>query len=69
MPKEIVEREKIIVKCYGKEKTYHSRKEAIKEFREAADWSEGCERERYMNILLDLYDGKTYCTDGEDDYY
>lgn len=63
----LTQEEKIIVKCYGSEKTYNSRKEAIKEFREAAEWSDGCERERYMNILLDLYDGKKYCTDEEED--
>ena len=60
-----LKQEKIIVKCYGKEQEYKSRKAAIQEFREAAEWSDGCEKERYMNILLDLYDGKTYCTDGE----
>lgn len=60
---------KIVVKCYGKEEEYSSRKEAIKFYKECADWSDGCERERYLNVLLDLYDGKNYCTDGEDDYY
>lgn len=54
----------VTIKCYGSE-TVMQRTDAIKEFREAAAWSEGSEKERYMNILMDLYDGKDYCTDGE----
>lgn len=52
----------VVVKCYGTEKKY-KRKDAIKEFRYAIDCCEGAERERYVNILLQLMDGETYCSD------
>lgn len=52
----------VIVKCYGSE-TKYKRKDAIKEFRSAIDCCEGAERERYVNILLQLLDGDTYCSD------
>lgn len=53
------------ITCYGKTTTYKEseRKAQIKEFREAADWSDGSERERYLNILLDLMDGLKVCRD------
>lgn len=53
------------ITCYGKTTTYkeRERKKQIREFREAADWSEGCERERYVNILFDLIDGRKHCKD------
>lgn len=56
--------EKIKVLCYGTISEYNTRKEAIDLYREGACCSEGSEKERYMNILLDLLDGKNYCTDG-----
>ena len=56
----------IICLCYGEEQEFTTRKEAINFYKECAEWSEGCERERYINILLDLYDGKRYCTDKEE---
>jgi hypothetical protein len=52
----------VIVKCYGTEKKY-KRKDAIREFKTAVEVCEGSERERYMNILLQLLDGDTYCCD------
>lgn len=58
---------KIICKCYGKEIEFKTRKEATDYFMEGLMCSEGSERERYANILSDLWLGKTYCTD-EDNY-
>lgn len=54
--------DKVVVKCYGQEKEY-KRKDAIKEFKICALMSEGSEKERYCNILIQLLDGETYCTD------
>lgn len=58
--------EKIICKCYGTEQEFSSRSKAKKFYLECIAWSEGAERDRYVNILLDLEDGKNYCTDEEE---
>ena len=50
---------------YGEAQTFKTRKEAIKFFDDCIRNSEGSEQERYVNVLLELMDGKTYCTDGE----
>ena len=52
--------------CYGKEDKWETREEAMKYFTECACWSEGSEKERYMNIILDLLNGETVATDGVD---
>ena len=59
------QKEIIKVICYGQEEIYTDRKKAMKFYRECADNSEGAERERYVNILFDLMDGKTLCTDSD----
>lgn len=55
----------VTIKCYNKE-TQMERKEAIRFYKEAVACCEGSERDRYMNVLMDLLDGKDYCTDEED---
>lgn len=50
--------------CYGQEDVFDSREEAIAFFLRAAAGSEGSEQERYLKILLDLSEGKDFCTDG-----
>lgn len=57
-------KEAIKIICYGQEEIYTDRKKAIQFYRDCADHSEGAERERYVNILFDLMDGKSLCTDG-----
>lgn len=56
----------ITITCYGKTETWDDRKKAIDFYKEAVAWSDGCERERYMNILLGLYNGDMVCSDGVD---
>ena len=56
----------IKITCYGKTETWDDRKKAIDFYNEAVAWSDGCERERYMNILLGLYRGDMVCSDGVD---
>lgn len=58
-------KDKVVCKCYGKEKEFNSREEAKKFYWEGALCSEGSEQSRYINILADLDAGKKYCTDGE----
>lgn len=50
--------------CYGKEECFETREEALQFFCKCAAWSDGAEKERYMNIVLDLLAGKTVATDG-----
>lgn len=57
-------KEAIKIICYGQEEIYTDRMKAMQFYMNCADNSEGAERERYLNILLDLMDGKSLCTDG-----
>lgn len=47
------------VTCYDKTKTYPSAEAAIKFYQEAANFSDGCERARYLTIVSKLIDGQT----------
>ena len=53
--------------CYGQEQIWESRDEAILFYLDGVRCCEGAERERYMNIYLNLIDGQDICTD--DEYY
>ena len=53
----------VIVHNYGKDRTFDDRKEAIDFYEECVLGSEGSERDRYVEILIDLRSGKTYCSD------
>ena len=50
------------ITCYGKTETME-RAEAIRFYREGVESCDGAERNRYVNILMDLLDGKTECND------
>lgn len=54
------------VTCYGKEKVYDDRQEAVNFFEECVANSEGSERNRYVEILIDLRSGNIDCSDKED---
>ena len=56
------------VTCYGETKIWDSREDAIKHFLEGMTCCEGCERERYTNIYLQLINGFTECVDFDDEY-
>ena len=47
--------------CYGQEKKWDSRQEAVKFFLEAMENSEGAEHEIYTNIYLKLIFGADIC--------
>ena len=46
----------VVVVCYGEEKVWE-RKEAMEFYLEGMAWSEGSERERYVNIYYQLARG------------
>ena len=52
--------------CYGQERKWDSRQEAVKFFLEAMENSEGAEHERYANIYLKLIFGADICKDTEE---
>ena len=54
--------DKVKITCYG-ETEEMTRKEALKFYREAMRACEGSERDRYANIVIQLEDGATECTD------
>lgn len=56
----------VTVIAYGRPQVFPNRTKAIKEVKEWCMCSEGSEQSRYCNILCDLLDGKTVCTDGEE---
>lgn len=56
----------IICVCYCKAFAFPSRKDALAYYREGAKWSEGSERDRYVNICLALIAGETFAADDID---
>lgn len=57
----------VTITCYGKTES-RDRNEAMQFYMDCAQNSEGHERNRYFNILTDLMDGKTKCSDRNGDY-
>lgn len=53
--------------CYGRHEKME-RQKAIKEYKMAILCSEGHERNRYVNILMDLEMGYKVCNDRDGDY-
>lgn len=47
--------------CYKKEQTWNKRAEALDFFYDCVANSEGSERDRYLNIIDDIFAGKTVC--------
>lgn len=55
------------ITCYGQTKVWDDRQEAIKFFSEGIVACEGAERNRYVNIYMQLVSGCTECEDIEDE--
>ncbi len=53
----------VTITCYGKTEVWEDRKDAIRFYREGAAACEGAERDRYVNILLQLAGGQSVCAD------
>ena len=56
-------RKGVNVLCYNEWKHWDSRNDALAFYRECADCSEGSERERYVNILFGIMDGRRNVSD------
>lgn len=50
--------------CYNQVEYWNSKALALAFYRDCEKNTEGCERERYMNIIDDILDGRSVCTDG-----
>lgn len=57
-------KEDITTICYGHIDKWENRAEAVKYFYECALMSEGAEKERYVNIMMELMGGSNFATDG-----
>lgn len=57
--------EKVTITCYGETKIWEDRSDALRFYKQGAESSDGCERQRYMNIVLQLMEGRKICTDNE----
>lgn len=57
-----------VVICYNRAEVWQSRSKAIRFYIECVYASEGCERERYTSVFLDLMNGATVCRDGVTEY-
>ena len=55
------------ITCYGQTEKMERNKAMVK-YRDCIQHSEGHERNRYLNILMDLMDGKAECSDRNGDY-
>ena len=53
----------VTITCYGAVQKWENKKDAIQFYLECVAESEGAEKERYVNILLQLFAGKTECKD------
>lgn len=56
----------VVTVCYGKEKSWENREDAVRFFLEGMTFSEGSERDRYAKIYTELKEGKPRCTDGSE---
>ena len=52
----------VTIHCNG-QRELTTRQSAIKFYKRAVQCTEGSERERYTNVLMDLLDGKKVCKD------
>ena len=53
-----------VVLCYNTAEVWEDRTEAAAFYAEGVRECEGCEAERYMNVLMDLLEGRRICHDG-----
>lgn len=58
-------KEDITTICYGHIDKWEDRTEAVKYFYGCANASDGAERERYVNVMMELMAGANLATDGE----
>ena len=61
--KNVVKKDKVKTICYGKERSWDYREDAIDFFADGVLNSEGAEQQRYLKVLVGLTLGKKTCKD------
>ena len=61
---ELLRQGALVVFCYNRATVWQDRSLAAEFYREAVLMCDGCEKERYMNVLMDIMDGNCICHDG-----
>ena len=56
-----------VVICYNRAEVWQSRSRALEFYMEGVCACEGCEAERYLNVVMDLAAGEAVCRDGVSD--
>lgn len=56
--------DEVIVHCYYNDELWFGRKNAFEFYMDCIGLSDGCEKNRYANIVYDLYVGLNYASDG-----
>lgn len=64
MLRELAAQGECVVICYNQAEVWQSRSLAAAFYAEGVRECDGSEAERYMNVLMDLMDGKAVCHDG-----
>ena len=59
--------EPVTITCYGTTEIWDDRMEALRFYKQGAEECGGSESRRYANIVFQLMDGKTECSDTEDE--
>ena len=62
--RELTRKGECVVLCYNVAEVWKDRTEAAAFYADGVRECEGCEAERYMNVLMDLLDGRRICHDG-----
>lgn len=57
----------VTITCYGETKVWDDRMEALRFFKQGAQECDGAESRRYANIVFQLMDGLSVCSDKEDE--
>ena len=59
--------EPVTITCYGTTEVWDDRMEALRFYKQGAEECGGSESRRYANIVFQMMDGKTECSDTEDE--
>ena len=68
MLRELAAQGECVVVCYNRAEVWQSRERAFGFYMEGVRECDGCEAERYMNVVMDLAAGKAVCHDGVTKY-
>lgn len=62
--KPLVEQGECVVVCYNQAEVWQDRTMAAAFYAQGVRECDGCEADRYMNVVMDILDGRAVCHDG-----